>query len=355
MGTFSLDPWLIHRLSLVFVVLAISALSAPADVLRIDGSLPKAQEAEQRLAKANELFSASRRAAAYSDGLIQGRGDLMLVVSDLLTVRYLILVRRAPDALPSLGSAVYRAQGLGLHRNQAIVGQGISEDEVQDRRLIWRCASQIADLPLTSCSYVYHMDRYCALLLGRPLGISDKFCDVEPPSNLDDSGVEQPLMQVTLNSFLVFRHSLSMIMSRVGNEAFALKEPSYSTIADIDADLRAWAASLPAGLRLRTYGQTDEDVAAHPALATHRYLLSTEYNFVRISMHRPYLARVDLEGQYKSSREACLQAAMDDLWARTIFPLPGLENLSTGSYRVTNSLVILGYACASAGNRHSFR
>lgn len=199
------------------------------------------------------------------------------------------------------------------------------------------------DRILTSLSYVYHMDRYCALLLGRPLGISDKFCDVEPPSNLDDSGVEQPLTRVTLNSFLVFRHSLSMIMSRVCDEAFALKEPAYTTISDIDADLRAWAASLPAGLRLRKYGQVDEDVAAHPALATHRYLLSTEYNFVQISMHRPYLARVDPEGKYKSSREACLQAAMDDLWARTTFPLPGLENLSTGSYRVTNSLVILGY------------
>ena len=145
------------------------------------------------------------------------------------------------------------------------------------------------------------MDRYCALLLGRPVGISDRSCDTEPPLNLDNENIVQPMSNLTLNTFLVCRHSLAHIMSRIAEEAYQLGEPSYDVIDSIE-----------------------------------------EYNFARISLHRPYLARPDPDNQYARSREACLQAAMDDLWARTKFTVPGMDNLSTGSYRVTNSLVILG-------------
>lgn len=137
LGTFSLDTWIIHRLPLIFIVLAISALSAPLATLHIDSTLSSSQAGEKRLAKANELYQASRRASAYSDGLISGRGDIILVMSDLLTVRYLILARRAPDALPALGTAVFRAQALGLHRPSVVAGKLLPED-LQERRLVWR-------------------------------------------------------------------------------------------------------------------------------------------------------------------------------------------------------------------------
>lgn len=137
LGTFSLDTWIIHRLPLVFIILAISALSAPLATLHIDSTLPASQANEKRLAKASELYQASRRASAYSDSLASGRGDIILVMSDLLTVRYLILARRAPDALPALGTAVFRAQALGLHRHSDVAGKLPLED-LQERRLVWR-------------------------------------------------------------------------------------------------------------------------------------------------------------------------------------------------------------------------
>ncbi|OXG19813.1 nuclear protein [Cryptococcus neoformans Ze90-1] len=335
LGTFSLDTWIIHRVPLIFIVLAISALSAPLATLHIDSTLPASQAAEKRLAKASELYQASRRASAYSDSLISGRGDIILVMSDLLTVRYLILARRAPDALPALGTAVFRAQALGLHRHSVVAGK-LPPEDLQERRLVW--------------SYVYHMDRYCALLLGRPVGISDRSCDTEPPLNLDDENIVQPMSNLTLNTFLVCRHSLAHIMSRIAEEAYQLGEPSYDVIDSIEDALQDWASNLPSGLRLKSYGQNDADnvdANTHPALIIHRHFASTEYNFARISLHRPYLARPDPDNQYARSREACLQAAMDDLWARTKFTVPGMDNLSTGSYRVTNSLVILGLSLLS--------
>ncbi|WWC63044.1 uncharacterized protein I303_105643 [Kwoniella dejecticola CBS 10117] len=255
----------IHQLPLISIVLAISALSAPLHTLGIDSSLPLARSAEKRMAKANELFHCSRRASAYSDGLVQGRGDIMLVMSDLLTVRYLILVRRAPDALPSLGSAIFRAQALGLHRHGKLSGD-VTADEAQERRLIWRIAEEV----------------------------------------------------------------------------YQLTEPAYNVIESIDKELEQWAGSLPPLLSLRSYGQEDEFTYPHEAMQVHRQFATVEYNFARICLHRPYLTRPDPSRIYARSRQVCLQAALDDLWTRANFCTPGMENLSVGSYRVTNSLIILG-------------
>ncbi|WWC93844.1 hypothetical protein V866_000680 [Kwoniella sp. B9012] len=331
-GTVSLETWVIHQLPLISIVLAISALSAPLQTLNIDPSLPLAQAAEKRIMKANELFHCSRRASAYSDGLIEGRGDIMLVMSDLLTVRYLILVRRAPDALPALGSAIFRAQALGLHRHWKLSGE-LSAGVTQERSLIW--------------SYVYHMDRYCALLLGRPVGISDRSCDVEPPLNLDEMGIPRPLTDLTLTSFLVFRDRLARIMGHIAEEVYQLAEPAYEVIENLDKELKQWAVSLPPSLALRSYGQADEFVYPHEAIQVHRQFATVEYNFARICLHRPYLTRSDPLGLYATSREVCLQAALDDLWTRANFCTPGMENLSVGSYRVTNSLIILGITLLS--------
>lgn len=61
-----------------------------------------------------------------------------------------------------------------------------------------------------------------------------------------------------------------------------------------------------------------------------------------MTLHRPYLAS---PGNAASlSREVCISSAMADLWARlTAYPLSGLQNLSSGSYRVSISIVVLGY------------
>jgi len=323
-GSFNLEPSHIHRLPLLFIILAISTLTASPSVLRIDPLLPKAVIADKKIQRANEFFGASRRAAAYIDGLLSGRGDIMLVMSDLLTVRYLILVRRAPDAQPLLGSTIARAQACGLHRNSLVFGETELEDD-QERRSIW--------------SYVYHMDRYCSLLLGRPLAISDRSFDAEPPMNLDRFGTVVPPDQVTLNSFLIYRDKLARIMGQISNEVFALDDPPYEAVGRIENALQAWSRLLPPQLALSPLAG---DAASPLMVAIHRHLIFTEYNFARISLHRPYLVRPDPSGRFARSRDACLDAAIDDLTIRTASRVPGMENLSTGSYRIANSIIILG-------------
>jgi hypothetical protein len=136
--TYSLTAVQTRRLPLLLIILAISLLSAPQATLRIDPSLSADQVAIARLKRANDLYQASRRAAAYVDGLANIEGDIMLVMMEALTVRYLILARRAPDALPVLGSTIKRAQAYGLHRQSRSIGTLPKEDE-QERRLVWRC------------------------------------------------------------------------------------------------------------------------------------------------------------------------------------------------------------------------
>lgn len=175
-----------HLLSLFFIVLAIATLTAPAqDVLLLDPnstqSLKTADDYRRHLA--HGLYASSCRARALSAAILVERGDHRTVLADLLTVRYLILVRRASDGYEVLGSAIHRAYSLGLHRRR----EGLAAADEENRRRIW--------------SYLLHLDRYLALLLGLPLCISKASCDVEPPSNVNVDGRIVPLDQLTKSEF----------------------------------------------------------------------------------------------------------------------------------------------------------
>ena len=127
---------MIYRLPLLFIILAISALCAPLfEMSHVDSSLGF-NDTEKRLDKAEKLFRSSKRASAYSEGSMQQCGDIMMVMADLLTARYLILVRRAPAASTMLGTAIARAQALGLHRHHSAIGD-IDREDLQERQLVW--------------------------------------------------------------------------------------------------------------------------------------------------------------------------------------------------------------------------
>lgn len=185
------------------------------------------------------------------------------------------------------------------------------------------------------------MDHYTALLLGRPAAISDRACDAGPPLNINDSGVEVPLHQATSSSFHHWRHRLAGIMSVIAAEGFAIIEPPYETIVRIDRSLLDWLASLPDDLAPRV-NLTRPGAEQAKLVNTQRYLLSTEFNFARTCLHRRYMARRDPGNVYRLSRDACVASATEDLLARSTFGMSGYENFGTGSYRILNSLVILG-------------
>ncbi|KAM0756203.1 hypothetical protein T439DRAFT_320899 [Meredithblackwellia eburnea MCA 4105] len=329
----NMPPRILHLLPLFFIVLAISALTAPGkEVLDLPSEFSKVESDEGRRTLAHGLYTGACRAQASAATAFESKGDIKTVLSDLLAARYLILVRRASEGYEVLGTAIHRAYTLGLHRRQS----GIPLADEENRKRTW--------------SYLLHLDRYLALLLGLPLCIQSTFCDVGPPSNLsDDDGQVLPLGVLTQSTFLVLRNTLTEIAGRIALEAFNIAGGvSYSSVVLLEEALQKWENSLPHFFRLVPHGQPyDPPPPGKPELATllevQRYLLSTEVRFIRTTLHRPYLAH---PGQKTAlSRDACITSAKDDLWARlTAYPLKGLENLSSGSYRVSLSIVVLGVA-----------
>lgn len=117
---------IVHFMPLLFIVLAISTLA------------DQSQHKGARQDAAENLHEASRRATAVSDTVSQGNASLWLVVGDILVARYLVLSRRASDAYVSVGTAVRKAQAIGLHRTTTFV-RGINEEVAEERRRVWAC------------------------------------------------------------------------------------------------------------------------------------------------------------------------------------------------------------------------
>ena len=147
---------------------------------------------------------------------------------------------------------------------------------------------------------------------------------------------------MSTNFFLFFRHQLAKIMGRIKTEIFGLEQASYETVLRLELVLESWEDSLPAHMSLVHHEEADSQKpqirlshAANSVLEqTQRHLLSTEYNFTRITLHRPYFAgRMGGTGINSAlSRKACIDAALDDLWSRRSRPNPGIFGFSNGSY-----------------------
>ncbi|KAI5476040.1 amidohydrolase 2 [Pseudohyphozyma bogoriensis] len=323
----SLPPHLVHRLPLTFILLAISCLTAPTQHLPF-GNQSRPDELKARQAMALSLYAGSRRAVSLSEVTFQGREDIMLVMAEVLTARYLILIRRATDAFAILGAAIHRAQTMGMHRASKSTRHRSSASE-DLRRRVWR---------------------YCALLVGQPLSINTDDCDAPLPAFVDEFFAPGDPAEPTTESFLAYRHSLATIMGEIAKEAFAVGGTTYPAIVALEGRLQAWAQCLPSFFSLLPYGTTHPvDTTHHPIVAIHRWVLGTEYHFARITLHRPYLALPDPHGEMVLSRKACVDSSLDDLWAR--ISAPPADMLSTGTYRVTLSIVILGFVSPAEAER----
>lgn len=201
---------------------------------------------------------------------------------------------------------------------------------------------------------IYHLDRYLGLLVGRPHQIQDEDCDAIPPS----TDVSQPHVSWGLTCgledvestlrFILLRTSMAKIMSRLSKEAFGIRPAGFEKTLELDRVLVDWADGLPRDFQILSRGHARETQGQVDLHSTHRFLLSAEYNYARITLHRPFLLLSvrqpgEITGQrYKESLEACYQSAMDDLWARSIYAQQGMGKLSGGTYRITTCAVILG-------------
>ncbi|KAJ6599014.1 fungal-specific transcription factor domain-containing protein [Mycena vulgaris] len=309
-------------LPLLFAVLAISVRLAPENI---------AGDARSRRVTSLRYYWSSRRSMLLA-AVIQP-DSLDIVLTRLLSARFLTFDRRITECYSQLGAAVKTAQALGLHRDGAKMN--MEPALVEYRRRIW--------------SYLYHADRSYALVLGRPNSIQDEYTSTLPPSNIDDEPSPAhtrnplPLANPTRMTYVILRHQLATIIGRIVHHFQQVRSGShYSEVLAIDDELLGFINGLPPHFNLEPDKSLDETLAYVPI---HRFLLVTEVLFVRNSLHMPYILRKLKSDRYARSRNACFESAIKDFDVRRAFretvPKETQESLSN-AYREFQTTLIAG-------------
>nr|ODN91630.1 nuclear protein [Cryptococcus depauperatus CBS 7855] len=314
-----IDADTLKWLPLMFIILAIAALSAPHELVSKD----------EQLGWSRRLYGSARSGLEYAKAL--QRDNLDVLFAGLLASRYMLLTRRPAEGSTPLTTAFQ----LGLYRDGSVLNIA-DKKEVEIRRRAW--------------SMLYHLDRTISLLVGRPASISDAHTDTQVCANLDDDEVENgdfdpaghPLTRPTTYTYVVVRHKLAEIMGRIAYHTFAIQLPDYTTVVSLDRELLTWRDNLPSFFRMEN-PDTSLD-KSHPYLFVQRHLLACEWYYTRITLNRPYLLRrKPQDSRYGYSKTAAIESAKADLLSRRAFMLEkGNLVVNSGGYRVLNSYMVLG-------------
>ncbi|KAL0574671.1 hypothetical protein V5O48_007287 [Marasmius crinis-equi] len=294
-GVGATNPNDVRFLPLLFIVLAISVRLAPEEL---------AGDARSRRVTSLRYYWTSRRALLIAAAIQPDSLDIVL--TRLLSARFLTFDRRITECWSQLGAAMRTGEALGLHRDGA--SMGMDPQLVEYRRRIW--------------SYLYHADRSYALVLGRPNSIQDDYISTLPPSNIDDDSPTastqppQGLSTPTRMTFCILRHQLAAIIGRIVHHFQKVRPSHYSEVVLLDEELEKFMTNLPPHYSLEPDTSLDEK---HPFIPVHRFLLITETLFVRTSLHRPYILRRLSSDRYGRSRNACFQSAIKDFEVRQAF------------------------------------
>lgn len=305
---------------------------------------------------ARRLFYAGRRALLASTML--GREDLQQVMGYSLASRYLLLDRRITEAWTCVSNAVKTAHSIGLHRDGTKLH--LSKTETDVRRRTW--------------SFVYFTDRNLCMNLGRPTQIDDNVVDTLPPNEDDDLDIFPEMFAPALPlknnagpapsplSYTMHRHRLAVIMGKIISTYQNLHSPAhYGDIISIDKELEQHRRDLPTYFRsdINKRGDLfhvdtswDDEL---PFVPIHRYLLESEIDHIRVSLHRPYLLRTSNKAghRYDYSRRSCIAAAHRNILLRRDIigqlqmkfgynNVPKAYHLHLGTYKTLNSLIIIG-------------
>ncbi|UZJ56386.1 hypothetical protein CBS101457_005706 [Exobasidium rhododendri] len=305
---------------------------------------------------ARQLFFAGRKALLVSTML--GREDIHQVMGYSIASRFLLLDRRITEAWTCVANAVKTAHSIGLHRDGSKLR--LSQEESEMRRRVW--------------SAIYFTDRNLCMNLGRPTQIDDNVVDTQLPSEVDEHDTFPEMFKPVATtiipkgtppsplSYTRHRHRLAVIMGKIISTYQNLHTPAhYSDIVMIDKELEQYRKTVPTTFHseINSSGQLyhvdttwDERL---PFVAIHRYLLESEIDHIRVSLHRPYLLRTNHKTghRYEYSRRACIAAAHHNILLRKDIisalkkkygeeHVPKALHLHLGTYKTLNSLIIIG-------------
>lgn len=315
-------------LALLFIVLAYGVF--------LDCPHPKNVEVQRELQETSlRFYWASRRAIVIAPTFYGESTDL--VRAGVLVTRYLIHLRRVPEAWLTTSFAMRMAQAQGMH----IDGERwrLSRKETETRRRLW--------------SHLYMLDKTIALAIGRPFAIVDQQCLVKRAQNVwlddvaDDTAANNvpvlPISEPTLSVCNFLAHDLAKIVGNIQERCFGLFTVSYDTVLSLDRDILNWESKLPDYFRLKDPDTSRDDL--HPFLYWNRLHLHSMYHFARVTLHRPYLLRQSITNRFRHSHDACISSACADLAMRIDYfqqPLHDRLKWSLGPHHLFNSALVLG-------------
>jgi hypothetical protein len=301
----------------------------------LDCPHPKNGEVQRDLQETSlRFYWAARRAIVIAPTFYGESTDL--VRAGLLVTRYLIHLRRVPEAWLTTSFAMRMAQAQGMH----IDGERwrLSRKETETRRRLW--------------SHLYTLDKTIALAIGRPFAIVDQQCLVKRATNVwldnqpdeDTSAIpELPISEPTLSVFNFLAHDLAKIIGNIQERCFGLFTVSYDTVISLDHEVILWEARLPDYYHLKS-PDTSMD-GTHPFLYWNRLHLHSMYHFARVTLHRPYLLRQSITNRFRHSHDACISSACADLAMRIDYfqqPLNDRLKWTLGPHHLFNSALVLG-------------
>ncbi|KAF5362179.1 hypothetical protein D9756_002569 [Leucocoprinus leucothites] len=250
------DPALPHKLSLLFMVLAIGSM--------MNTALPAYNlEAEK--------FHQLARAALFQTSIFDAP-TLHAVQALYLMTYYLFLADRHGTASGArwaiMGIAVKVGQSIGLHRDSG--RWKVDPIETQRRReLFWE---------------LFTYDSWQCLTFGRPPSFALPHIDCKQP-HLGDASDEQ--------AFHAWKHRFtSECMNLLHDQAFGAKMPTYATVLQLDRKMRAFP--VPPILQIAGFGNSETRPGGYPdtimlTLQRHIVLAIREMNL--LYLHRSFFAR----------------------------------------------------------------
>lgn len=187
-----------------------------------------------------------------------------------------------------LGTTIKMSQSLGFHRQS---NRGTRED-IEERKRVWWT--------------IYTWDRFASITYGRPLGISDKDCNVEMPADTPENPnfvtpTAEPSSFITYSPYQRELNKLYLIASPALEIVFGsrttgsdnLTGDAYCELAkEATQNLQRWSSQLPSHLSL----DLGQDLSPNGDLKSKAHALQSlalqlTYDNVLIVLHRPLLNR----------------------------------------------------------------
>jgi hypothetical protein len=253
-GPFSDEPMSCHRLSVMFMVMAIGSL--------MDTNLPAYNNNA-------EVYHQLAKAALFHHSFIDDP-TIMAVQALFLMTYYLFLADRNSKNNSTrwtiMGMAVKIAQSIGLHRDSGRWKVGAEETQ-RRRELFWE---------------LFTYDSWQCFSFGRPPSFALPHIDCKMPFENDTSDEQ---------TFHAWKHRFaSECMNLLHDQAFGAKFPPYATVIQLDRKMRAFP--VPPLLQVSCYAHASNGSAGDsPMLILQRHIVLAIRETSLLYLHRSFFAR----------------------------------------------------------------